>query len=287
MDYFYALTKITIGDGRKACFWNSPWADGIAPKFLAPSIYAISKRKKWSVRNALLGNAWVAQFDLSNGLNTTHIEEFVRLWRFTSTLRLNDEVHDSIVWKVSTSGSYSSASAYKAHFTGSTVSTMNGTIWKVWAPPKCKFFSWLILQNRVWTADRLHRRGWPNCGNCLLCNSAPETAAHLMFKCRYSRRVWSTVKDWLGLHDFEPSEWDNFEDVKTWWLHIVHAHPGRRKAVATLVMLVSWELWNERNARVFKHKSSMATATLDRIKFEARSWSFAGAKFLGHLMPGD
>jgi hypothetical protein len=95
------------------------------------------------------------------------------------------------------------------------------------------------------------------------------------------------VKDWLGLHDFEHSDWDNFKDVKTWWLHIVHAHPGRRKAVATLVMLVSWELWNERNARVFKHKSSMATATLDRIKFEARSWSFAGAKFLGHLMPGD
>jgi hypothetical protein len=56
------------------------------------------------VRNALLGKAWVAQIDLSNGPKTTHIQEFVRLWRLTSTLRLNDEVRDFIIWKVSTSG---------------------------------------------------------------------------------------------------------------------------------------------------------------------------------------
>jgi hypothetical protein len=46
-----------------------------------------------------------------------------------------------------------------------------------------------------------------------------------------------------------------FQDVKFWWLHIVHALPGRRKVMATLVMLVSWDLWNERSARALKIRS--------------------------------
>jgi hypothetical protein len=32
---------------------------------------------------------------------------------------------------------------------------MEMVVWKAWAPSKCKHFSWLIIQNLVWTADRL------------------------------------------------------------------------------------------------------------------------------------
>jgi hypothetical protein len=30
------------------------------------------------------------------------------------------------------------------------------------APPPCKMFIWLVLKNRVWTADRLAKRGLPH-----------------------------------------------------------------------------------------------------------------------------
>jgi hypothetical protein len=63
---------------------------------------------------------------------------------------------------------YSAASAYNAKFEGMVNSYMMEAVWKTWSPPKCKLFAWLILQNRVWTADRLQKRGWPNCGNCQL-----------------------------------------------------------------------------------------------------------------------
>jgi zinc-binding in reverse transcriptase len=40
-----------------------------------------------------------------------------------------------------------------------------------WGPPKCKlFFSWLVLQNRVWMVARLAQRGCQNFGLCELCN---------------------------------------------------------------------------------------------------------------------
>ena len=74
---------------------------------------------------------------------------------------------------------YSAKSAYKAQFMGAILTPMKKVIWKVWAPPKVKFFAWLAIQNRVWTVDRLERRGMQNCGLCPLCKREFESAAHL------------------------------------------------------------------------------------------------------------
>ena len=153
--------------------------------------------------------------------------------------------------------------------------------------PKCKLFSWLIIQNCVWTADQLERRGWPNGRVCPLCRCQDETACHLLFKCRYSLRIWNMVKDWTQLQDFDTSSWNYFEAVEEWWTSIVLAHDSRRKAMASLVMLVTWETWNERNARIFKHVSTMPTIIFSKVKMEARNWVLAGANHLGHLIPGE
>jgi hypothetical protein len=53
MKLFYALTRVNIGNSNKASFWDNSWVDGISPKVLAPSIYAISKQKNWCVRKPL------------------------------------------------------------------------------------------------------------------------------------------------------------------------------------------------------------------------------------------
>jgi hypothetical protein len=84
-------------------------------------------------------------------------------------------------------------------------SSMPSLVWKPWASPKCKLFSSLVIQNRVWMADRLEKRGWPNCGRCKLCNQVQETASHLLYKCWFTIRIWYNVKEWLGLQDVDPS----------------------------------------------------------------------------------
>jgi hypothetical protein len=63
-------------------------------------------------------------------------------------------------------------------------------------------------------------------------------------------------------------------------------HEGRKKSIASLLMLVSWEIWKERNARTFNNMSTMPTIIYDKIKLEARTWVLAGAKQLGILMLG-
>jgi hypothetical protein len=54
--------------------------------------------------------------------------------------------------------------------------------------------------------------------------------------------------------------------------------------MATLVMVVSWKLWNKGIARVLKHKSSIAVVVFCRIKLEANFWSVVGAEHMGYLM---
>jgi hypothetical protein len=91
------------------------------------------------------------------------------------------------------------------------------------------------------------------------------------------------IKNWLDLPIFNPTDWGASHDVESWWLHIVHAHPGKRKAVACLIMLVSWALWIEPNARIFIKKSSTASIMFSRIKLDARSWTIASENHMGYL----
>jgi hypothetical protein len=68
---------------------------------------------------------------------------------------------------------------------------------------------------------------------------------------------------------------------------MVEGSGPHRKGLATLVLLTVWEIWKERNARVFRHKSSPSFVIFDSIKYEARLWVLARAKRLGDLMPGE
>jgi hypothetical protein len=50
-----------------------------------------------------------------------------------------------------------------------------------------------------------------------------------------------------------------------------------RKAMASLGLLVIWEIWNARNMRVFRNKHAPPLVILDKIKKETRLWVIAGA----------
>jgi hypothetical protein len=47
------------------------------------------------------------------------------------------------------------------------------------------------------------------------------------------------IEDWLDLQCINPVDWVTFHNVEARWLHLVHAHPIRRKAIVSLDKLVS------------------------------------------------
>ena len=98
-------------------------------------------------------------------------------------------------------------------------------------------------------------------------------------------RIWNAVRCWLDTPELDTADWVGISSVHEWWTRTILGRGHRRKTISSLVMLVSWEVWKERNARVFQKKSSMPTTVLEGIKVEARNWVLAGAKHLGSLMP--
>jgi hypothetical protein len=180
MDIFYAATTITLGNGKKTPFWHAPWLDGRKPKDIAPLIFEASKRKNWPVFQALDDNAWIRKVCLEQLLMINHIIQDVNL------VANRD---DDILWKFKESGLYMTKSANNMQFLGMIDSNMHNMIWKAWAPSKTKFFAWEAIQNRIWMADRLQKREWPNCGSCPLCKQAIETVSHLFVNCRFTIRL--------------------------------------------------------------------------------------------------
>lgn len=108
------------------------------------------------------GGAWIG--DIAHDLNPQILDDYFSLWRSIEAegITFVDSNEDQIVWTLESSGKYTARSAYLIQFEGQQRSSFPNLIWKVWATPSCKFFLWLLLQDRLWTSQRLQLRGWPN-----------------------------------------------------------------------------------------------------------------------------
>jgi hypothetical protein len=283
LDLFNAATRVTIGNGEKASFWSSSWLNGAPPKDLAPLIFSASKRKNRTVRDALDNQNWVADIAVQ-AFTVDHMEQYIRLWELVSNVNLTPETDDAIVWTLTPNGCYSAKSAYKAQFMAALPCPFGNIVWKTWAPPKCRFFAWLAVQNRLWTADRLAKRGWPHPTTCQLCRCCPETARHLLFECRFSKRIWNAAASWLSCPDLIRCLGTGRPKVLEYWQAIARTPTSSTKGLRTAIVLIAWEIWKERNERVFNNKSSLPSEIMRRIREEGKDWILAGAKGLAELV---
>ena len=282
-DLFNAATIVTVGDGRTASFWSSSWLNGTTPKSIAPKIFEASKKKKRCVKDALNNLTWVADIAV-NDFTLEHMAQFVSLWEHLQNITLQPNTADSISWALTSDGIYSAASAYKAQFIGSNLCSFDNLVWKTWAPPKCRFFAWLVVQNRLWTSDRLAIRGWPHSPLCQLCKCQGETARHILFDCRYSRRIWLAAASWLSCPSLVQDLGTGRATVLDFWKAGIRSPTAHPKGLKSAFMLITWEIWKERNARVFNNTSLMPSALVQKIKDEAKNWILAGDKHLAAIV---
>jgi hypothetical protein len=238
---FNAATTIHLGDGARTNFWSSRWLDGQTTKDIAPLIFQASKRKNKKVNEALTGGKWIEDLRIQDFNMPEHFQEFVKLWTALQQATLIEYQRDEITWNLTASGSYTAKSAYRMQFEGMMAKPFQRLVWEPWAPPKCKCFAWLILQNRVWTADRLQRRAMANQSICPLCRTTQETAVHLLAKCRLSIRIWKEMERWTG-YDLHLQAWPDFESVAQWWEEVATLPGIPKKPLRSLLIMVSWTL---------------------------------------------
>jgi hypothetical protein len=220
-----------------------------------------------------LGDGCIANFWKDRWLHGSSPRELI------DEVQLSETQPDSIRWRLEESSDYSAKSAYRVQFSGAIYSGFPATVWRCWAPGKCKFFLWTAALGRILTADALQMRGWENNYFCQLCFRNLETPWHILTECPWTRQVWAALASLAASPALSPSSWTDISSI-TEWLHLCHNNSPQeaRKGVKSLIMLAAWEIWKERNRRVFQHEELSVSALVSRIRDEAILWNMAGAK---------
>jgi mannosylglycoprotein endo-beta-mannosidase len=260
-ELFKLCTTITIGNGERTRFWKDRWLQGQAPKDIAPECFRLTWRKNHSVAAALPTGRWMR--GLQRLSSADGMQQFVQLWIQLNQVQLNNDP-DTLRWRFTADGRYSTRSAYNIQFTGTVADGNWKLIWKAKVENKCRFFTWLLIQARLPTADRLlrHCRQASASTLCTLCRTRHESHLHMAAKCSYVKTVWQTIAPsfQIQIPPFNP------RSLRKWWLLVLQQGVTDRANHMQVIIYTLWNIWKERCRRVFQNVAVPADRLAHSIK---------------------
>lgn len=257
---FAAATNISIGAGTRVKFWHDRWLAGDAPGQIAPDLLRLCYRKNLTVEKALNGQHWLS--GLHRISSESEMRQFTNLWARLRNIVLDPARHDEITWNRNAAAAYTTSSAYRCQFLGSFAVANYDKLWKSKVEAKCRFFFWLFLKGKILTNDNLAKRGIPHGPKCALCDQSEESALHLIIQCPFARSTWLLVGDWQDLPALMRAA-QQASSIVNWWND--HICPLGAKAINTAIY-TGWNIWKERNRRVFEKHVQHEDELLNLIK---------------------
>lgn len=129
-------------------------------------------------------------------------------------------------------------------------------VWKAEAPPKVKFFCWLLMKGKILTAENLKKRGIIGPSRCPICLQEEETMQHLFISCKGAANCWKQLAA-VGRAEWNPNP-SIVEVIKNW----KKLCPWKSKKIKlsqriwnTLPLTLLWSIWIARNKKVFQEKN--------------------------------
>jgi hypothetical protein len=117
------------------------------------------------------------------------------------------------------------------------------------------------------------RHGLQEEAACALCDEADEneTTDHLLAACVYSRKVWFRLLHSAGLQQLVP---DSAARLADWWFQVRLQVPRQlRRGFDSMLLLITWGLWKERNRRTFQGERLLPAQLVQRVIDEANAWT--------------
>ncbi|XP_050211787.1 uncharacterized protein LOC126661947 [Mercurialis annua] len=256
---FIRLIVVNIGHGHGISFWLDAWS-GMGPLAIRfQSLYNLSRTKDIEVSSQLRGGTVTdPPFSWNRRLRISEQEQFAALVAEIAEFSCSADSRNVVIWR-------SRADEFRCrdittHFQSSIAvngSFLQGNIlfpdfWKWHYPPRIKFFTWLIIRDRISSNASLVSRGIldPGLIDCLICK-CEETSIHIVCHCRFAWRFWSLLLSKCGILWVSPPNIFQFFGL---WSSFTRA---RFKELWRLIWLFGiWELWKLRNNRVFNNVES-------------------------------
>ncbi|XP_015941358.1 uncharacterized protein LOC107466863 [Arachis duranensis] len=222
------------------------------------------------------GLEWIWNFQWRRELFQWELELVNQLHERLRTVTLADGQEDHIVWKFDCKGIFSTNSVVKV-LQSETLSaevtsySFTSAVWRGVVPPRIELFGWFVLVGRVNTKERLTRLGviLPTDNIYVLCKKEVESVKHLFLLCDLTWQVWcswlrSFGEDWV----IPGTVRELFESWTSW-----HKRKQEQKRRLTGFFAVIWNIWVERNVRIFNDKETGVDFVIRRTIQSYNEWS--------------
>lgn len=246
-----------IGNGESIRLWLDVWhPSGVLVKHYGERIrYDSGMNRLSKVKSILYNGEW------RHGPLTSH--SLMEAWAALQSIeRLSPNEGDTIVWKVNSSGSFTTRSSWNLVRDVGNVMDWSKVVWVPNHIPKHSFFVWKTMIKRVLTQSRLCKMGILQTSQCYLCWNGTKTLDHLYFDCAFTKDVWETM-----LKEIHPTRRRarNYVNECEW---ILKTYKGNDVAfqIASFAFNGSlYHIWRERNQRHFNNVSLKKTIVQDII----------------------
>lgn len=186
---FNSTVLIKVGKGDRVLFWTDRWIHGFAVSDIAPRLVErvdTRTKNKRTVAEALLDKKKGA-LDFDPVTSFMSLLQEMHLRHAITTVHRSNAVEDEFTWPADPTGMYTTKSTYDRLCQGLVRSPTAQSIWRTWAPLKCKIFVWLAVQYRLWTFDRRARHGLQeHTSACFTCLQEEDKADHILVQCVYA-----------------------------------------------------------------------------------------------------
>jgi len=250
-----------LGCGNKVLFWKDSWLEGYGP---------LNMHTNQIIPEDLI-NCTVA--DMVDNRGQWQWETFAHLLPIQVLMILagyNPPTPqlggDKAYWRHSPGGQFSVKSAYLIQ-EDSTVSQQQfdplwHIIWKWKGLERVKIFLWTVAHGAIMTNKVRWRRKITANPCCYHCLTETESIIHALRDCPKARGVWDRIIEVADREAFYSLNW------YTWLLNNLRDnHPSsKRKFWGLEFGIALWQIWKERNHRIFNSTVSPYTNTVRVIR---------------------
>jgi hypothetical protein len=256
---YRTITKVQIGNGDSIAFWWDCWLEGTALALKYPCLLSHCTQPDVSVSVAL-----------QHGLSTLLVPrlspqaeaELATVNSQIASITLSTQPDSRSSRFIDALNNLKTSALYQAANDGDAPANGPRFVWLNKAPPRVRFFGWLLINNRIQCRANLFIKNILDDDVCELCGAAAETADHLIFRCQVASQLWSHVG------------WDENQlpHVTNLWEFERPQHiPSRHFSM--MILLCCWQIWNHRHDVVFRQLQPSLPRLLHACKEACRLWS--------------
>jgi len=139
----------------------------------------------------------------------------------------------------------------------------------IWARPNLPrkaFISWVMINHRLPTKQRIAKHQNFTDITCVLCCAEDEIDEHLFFTCSYAKEIWGQPSHWWASL---PSAQDSNQLLR--YMRKAKDTRVTHQVTSSIITAILYHIWSARNQRIFRNQQLITSQIVYLIKDQVKS----------------